>query len=405
MTPHGKLIFMNKQLFAKGMLIATVILMDILVGMEFDLFVPSFPELQSQFGLTPAWVEASLSVNFIGYCLSLFIVGNMADRYGRKPVIIGGLITFVMATLLCLWAPSYTYLLIGRFFQGAGIAAPAILSFLLIADSFALKKQQFYMAMLNGIMNVSIACAPVLGSYITLYFHWQGNFIALLLLGIIALIMSLLCVPKHTAEEKKPTVSYLALAQSKPLMLLVVNITFMFVPWWIFVGISPLLYMEDLGVSLSHFGYYQGGLALVFAIGSILYGLTMHKFDQEKMLKLSNKLFIFSLAALAVISLINCTNPLIITLTFLLFIIGQIVPTIIIFPLCLNYVPEAKGRVGAIIQIGRLILSSFGLQVAGFYYTGSFQNVGIILACFILLTIFTSYSVMRDATLMRFCKP
>jgi len=65
-----------KQTVAKSMVLMTIIFMDLLTGMEFDLFVPSFPELQTQFNLSPSWVEALLSVNFAGYCLSLFFVGG-----------------------------------------------------------------------------------------------------------------------------------------------------------------------------------------------------------------------------------------------------------------------------------------------------------------------------------------
>jgi DHA1 family bicyclomycin/chloramphenicol resistance-like MFS transporter len=129
--------------------------------------------------------------------------------------------------------------------------------------------------MLNGVKNTSVALAPVLGSYITLYFHWQGNFTALLLLGLIAFFMTILFIPVYKLPEQKQTLSfrgYIPLFQSKPLMLLMTNIIFMFVPYWIFVGMSPLLYMKDLGVSLSHFGYYQGAFALVFAVGSVLFG-------------------------------------------------------------------------------------------------------------------------------------
>ncbi len=74
-----------KQGMAKSVMLLTVILMDLLAGMEFDLFVPSFPQLQSQFHLSSFLVESLLSVNFIGYCISLFIVGGLADNFGRKP--------------------------------------------------------------------------------------------------------------------------------------------------------------------------------------------------------------------------------------------------------------------------------------------------------------------------------
>jgi len=77
-----------KQTLTKGLILLTIILMDLLSGMEFDLFSPSFPELQAHFSLTLFWVEALLSINFIGYCISLFFVGSLADRYGRKPIIV-----------------------------------------------------------------------------------------------------------------------------------------------------------------------------------------------------------------------------------------------------------------------------------------------------------------------------
>ena len=146
---------MMNQSIVKNIVLLTIILMDIVVGMEFDIFVPSFPQLQHYFNLSPFWVEALLSINFVGYCLGLFFVGGLADRYGRKPILLVGFSIFILGSLSCVWAVSYYFLLVGRFLQGVGIAAPTILSFLIIADSYPLKKQQYLMAMLNGCVNVS----------------------------------------------------------------------------------------------------------------------------------------------------------------------------------------------------------------------------------------------------------
>lgn len=393
-----------KQFFAKNMVLSAIILMDLLAGMEFDLFVPSFPELQSQFALSPFWVETLLSVNFTGYCLSLFFVGGLADRYGRKPIILLGLMTFIIGSLLCLGAPSYHFLLSGRFLQGVGIASPAILSFLIIADSYPLKKQQFLFAILNGLRNAAAGTAPVLGSYITLYFHWQGNFTVLLLLGLIAFVMTVLFIPPHKRSEHKETLSwqgYIPIFHSKPLMLLIMHIVFGFVPYWIFVGMSPLLYMEDLGVSLAHFGYYQGALALVFGLGSLLFGLIIVRYNQQKMLYLSSLIWIAGLMNLAWVAFLSSPNPLLITLAFLPFVVGGIIPSIILQPLCLNFMPQAKGRVSALLQGGHAIFSSLGLQLAGYYYVGSFRNIAIIIAGFILLTIITLFFVINNRELMK----
>ncbi|MEI8295080.1 MAG: MFS transporter [Alphaproteobacteria bacterium] len=393
-----------KQAVAKWMVLSAIILMDILVGMEFDLFVPSFPELQSQFGLSPFWVEALLSANFAGYCLSLFFVGSLADHYGRKPIILLGLVMFLMGSTMCLWAPSYEFLLIGRFLQGVGIAAPAILSFLIIADAYPIKQQQFYMAMLNGVMNVSVGAAPVLGSYITLYFHWQGNFMTLLLLGVITLVMTVFFIPNYKLPKQKESLSlrgYVPLFQSKPLVLLIAHIVFSFVPYWVFVGMAPLLYMEDLGVPLAHFGYYQGALALVFGLGSILCGFMVNHYDQKKMLALSTQILIVGFISVALVAVSNTLNPLLITFAFLIFIVGAIIPGTILGPLCLNFMPQAKGRVSSILQGGRLIFTILSLQVAGYFYQGTFQNIGIIIAGFIFMTVITLFFVIKNQELMK----
>jgi len=393
-----------RQAPSKALMLITVILMDLLAGIEFDLFVPSFPELQTQFNLTPSLVEALLSVNFIGYCLSLFFVGGLADRYGRKPIILIGLTTFTLGSILCLWATAYPMLLIGRFLQGVGIAAPAILSFIIIADSYPLKQQQFYMAMLNGIMNTSVAIAPVAGSYISLYFHWQGNFFALLALGIMTLVMVAIFTPNFKLPEHKETLSlrgYLPLIQSKPLMLLMTNIVFMFAPYWIFVGMSPLLYMKSLGVSLAHFGYYQGALALVFGLGSVLFGFVMHRYKLNIMMALAGKLYYLSLISVAAVAFLDSHNPLLITLAFLPFIVSQIIPSNMLAPLCLNFIPSAKAKIAAVLQGFRLIFTALSLQLAGYFYQGSFRNIGIIISCFILAVIISQFFVIRNREIMK----
>ena len=126
-------------------ILATVILMDLLGGAEVDIFVPSFPELQTIFNLSPFWAEGLLSINFLGTVLSLFFVGGLADRYGRKSIILLGIIIFIIGSIFCILASSYHLLLMGRFLQGIGIAAPATLCFLIVADAYTLKDQRSLM--------------------------------------------------------------------------------------------------------------------------------------------------------------------------------------------------------------------------------------------------------------------
>lgn len=391
----------------KNLILLTVIIMDLLTGMEFDLFVPGFPQLQRHFGLTPFWVEALLSVNFIGYCLSLFFVGGLADRYGRKPIIIIGLTIFILGSLLCLSSSSYLFILLGRFLQGVGVAAPAILSFLIIADSYALKEQQFLMAMLNASLNLAAGIAPVIGSYLTLYFNWQGNFAALLVLGLLAWIMTICFIPKTQLPAHRESLSlrgYVPIFQSRILMLLIFYFLVTCVPYWIFIGMSPLLYIKDLGVSLTHFGYYQGVLAFIFALGCVVYGFLLRHNDYGLKLNLylSMTILVVSSLLIAIATLFNTPNPLFITVAMVCFVISQIIPSVILYPLIVNFMPNAKARVSAIIQAGRLVLTAISVQIAGYFYAGSFQNIGIVICIFLVFCIISLIAVIKNRDLLHY---
>ncbi len=389
---------MKSDFYASFFLILCAIVMDLLVGMEFDLFVPSFPVLQQTFHLSASQVEALLSVNFLGYCVGIPFVGTLSDRKGRKRLILWGLGLFTLGSLLCLLGRNYGMLLGGRFLQGLGISAPGILSFLIIADKFPLKKQQTLMGLLNASMNLACGLAPVLGSALTLYFGWKGNFTSLLALGILSLIM-VCCALKEEPRSSTPSSpvwkDYQKMFSSKPLRLLIFYITASFIPYWIFVGMSPLLYMKELGVSLHHFGYYQGILAFSFAVGSLLFGLITHRVSHRKFLVYSNILVGLSLILLLTLAIFKIQSAPWLTFGLLLSVIGGVVPSSILYTLSFNIIPGIKGSVSGFIQGSRLILSALSLQIAAWAYDGTFFSTGLIISGFMLISVVGLIAVLR----------
>jgi DHA1 family bicyclomycin/chloramphenicol resistance-like MFS transporter len=175
----------------------------------------------------------------------------------------------------------------------------------------------------------------------------------------------------------------------------------MFVPYWIFVGLSPLLYIKDLHISLAHFGYYQGVLALVFAVGSVLFGLMMHEFSQKNILRVAGIIYVVSLIIITYITLIDSQNPLLITVSFIPFIISQIIPSNILVPICINFIPHAKGKISAVLQGSQLIFSALSVVLAGYFYQGTFQNIGIIISVFIIMATLTHYIVIKNREIIK----
>lgn len=368
-------------------LFATVILLCILGGIETDLFVPSFPELRRVFDLTPFMVQLTLSLNLVTYCICGLFAGTLGDKYDRKHVIIISLFIFIAGSILTVIAVNFPMLLAGRLLQGIGIAAPTILSYVVISDNYPPERQAVLLGAINGITTISMAFAPTLGSYINLFFHWRANFVALLLLGVMSLVMSWRYFPnkKGNPEISLSPRMYAPLFRSKILMTYSAAIIALVVPYWLFTGISPLLYMEALGVPLSHFGYYQGVIAGVFATACFCSPKIFAIFGQKRCLQWGIVMTFIAGALVFILAISGERNPLIITFAMSLMAVGGIFPINILYPYALEVIEGAKSRIAALLMAFRLSLTSVALGVVSTFYDQTFLPLGLGIAFFLML--------------------
>jgi len=372
-------------------LFITVIIMEILAGAEVDLFVPSFPDIQDTFNLSPFMTELLLGVNLTAYCIASLIVGNLGDRYGRKPIIILGLLIFNLGSLFCVFSNNYESILFGRFLQGAGISAVAVLVYVVLADIYSVQEQQKLMGILNGTITLSMAFAPVLGSYVNLFWGWRGNFILLFIFGLISLGLGIVLIPKGQPNQKV-TISlkeYIPVFKSPKAIYYILTMIFLAQGYWIFIGIAPILYMQDLGVSLEHFGLYQGSMAALFSIMSFTSGYCFKKFSIKNCFYFGIVSIVLFLLGSAILTIFNINNPLIITAVTLLLSLGVIYPINILWPLLLEAIPDGKARITAIFTSARLILTAVGLQLVGLLYNGTFAPLGITIGIVTLFGLIT----------------
>lgn len=375
-----------------------ILLIEILAGVEVDLFIPSFPELQKVFELTPFMVQLTLSVNFIAYCVCCLFAGTLGERYNRRHVMLASLLIFVIGSAFCMFATNFPLLILGRFLQGVGIAAPATLAFVVIADDYPIEKQPAMLGLLNGMVTVAMSFAPVVGSIVNLYFSWRANFVLLFGVGTLCFISSYFLLP---AKKGNPNVSlspmaYWPLLTSQKYMLYFWAICFLAITYWIFIGMAPILYMEDLGVPLEHFGYYQGAVAAVFSVVCILSPMIYARYGLKNCFKVGVWLCFLSALLILMITILGIENPLFITAVILVFSLGVAFPINILYPFSLEIVEDSKGRSAALIQAGRLVMTAIGLEVVSYYYVGNFSPIGISMFVSLMLGLYFCRKVEWD---------
>ena len=141
-----------------------------------DLYLASLPHLASDFGVTPAAVQQTLSLFVIGFGVAQLISGPLSDRFGRRPVLLGGLCVYIASSLACALAANLDLLIAARFVQAIGCCTAAVVARALIRDAFTPAEGAKVMAKASSLLSLAPIFGPVLGGYLQVWFGWRAAF-------------------------------------------------------------------------------------------------------------------------------------------------------------------------------------------------------------------------------------
>jgi DHA1 family bicyclomycin/chloramphenicol resistance-like MFS transporter len=196
----------SKNLSARPLeltILSVVVLMYIALCAEADMYVPAFPEMVKFFSTTEDKIQLILSINFAGLCIASLISGPLSDTFGRRNVLMSGLILFFVSSLGCVFAESFTTMLIWRFIQGMSASVPMVIGCTLFLDKYPLEKASQLVGICNSVITAAMAGAPILGTWISSTFHWRGNFILITTLVGLCLIGTFLFIDESLPVQNR----------------------------------------------------------------------------------------------------------------------------------------------------------------------------------------------------------
>ena len=191
---------------ASSQVIKLVFLIAILTAvgqMTQTMYVPSIGYMANEFLVSPAALQAVMACYLIPYGLSQFIYGPMSDRLGRKPIIIVGLLIYIVGSLLTLFAHSFEWFLAGSFVQGLGIGCGGAMSRTLTRDRFEGAELHKVNSLISMCVIFSPLLAPVLGGVLTENFGWRSSYMFLALFAIAVVITMMTSFIETLPREKR----------------------------------------------------------------------------------------------------------------------------------------------------------------------------------------------------------
>ncbi|OJW73591.1 MAG: hypothetical protein BGO68_03090 [Candidatus Amoebophilus sp. 36-38] len=369
-------------------------------AIEIDLSLPSFPDIARAFSVSEDVIEGTISLNFLGFCLSSLFYGPLSDRFGRRPILLLGTILFLIGSLGCSLAPTIEMILLSRFIQGLGAAGSFVIVITMISDVYKGNEATHWIGLLNAILTATMAFAPILGGYLNVYFGWSSCYTVVACITTLQLILLYMYLPEtrkgQDIQVKVVLRDYVQLLSSLRFIQSSFIPTLLAGGYMAFISVIPFLYRDKLGMPLSQFAWHQAAIIASFSLMSYYANRISSYFGDIRSALFGALLSVCATTALLICSsLVNIPSVFFITPLMCLFAGSCAIPFAVIFSASLSVVPEKNGPASSLLMSIRTLFCAFTVQFAGYMYNGALFSAAAIVAFSCLISLLLTIGFYR----------
>jgi DHA1 family bicyclomycin/chloramphenicol resistance-like MFS transporter len=291
-----------------------------------DTYIPGFPSIAKDLGVSVSQVSYSLASFFIGISLGQLIYGPLLDRFGRKIPLTIGLVIYILASMGCAISDSLEMLIVLRFMQAIGGCVGMIAPRAIVRDSFKVEESAKVFSTLTLILGVSPILAPTVGSYMISAYGWHSVFWLQAVAGMLLLLAVVFLLSETKGAD--PSISlhpnyiiptFWKIFRNPQFFTYAVAGSLISGAIYAYVSGSPLVFMKIYKASEKEYGWIFGLLAGSLILSSQLNNLVLKKFKSEQIVKNALRIqLIFGLILVTASSLnwLNLSNTIVLLMLF-----------------------------------------------------------------------------------------
>ncbi|MGE0230731.1 MAG: multidrug effflux MFS transporter [Flavobacteriaceae bacterium] len=293
-------------------LIALIIIISALAPIGLNIPLPALPSIARTFGVDYGVAQYIVTVYLISVAIGQLIYGPLADRFGRKPVMVAGLVIYCAGSLAAFFAPDAMVLIFARGVQALGGCAGIVVGRAMVRDMFEHTKAASVLSYITVAIVITPMMSPALGGLIEEAYGWRFVFLATALYGLPILIWGALIrteTRRHT-ERTAMLHGMSVLVGLKSFLISCAVLGCSGAVFYTYVAGAPLLCIEGMGISPAAFGIWQTSMAGSYSIGSFISGRYVSRLGSERTMFVGSTIAVISTAGAAVALHFFPTEPL-----------------------------------------------------------------------------------------------
>lgn len=271
-----------------------IVILALIAGLgpiTIHVILPVLPTLEATFQASNALTQLTLTLAVVVMAVSTILYGPAADRYGRKPVAVFGLVVFIAGSGICIWSPNIETLILGRLIQAFGGGAGMVVSRAIIRDVYSRAESAKILGHVMSVVVLAPILAPVIGGFIVEFVGWQYVFALALAMGVVALAV----VVPAVRETNRPVPGnglFIQMLRAFPELLRSRD----FIAYagyagcgmgmfMVIAGGMPFVMIEVFGRSPSAFGLFFMFLTTSFFLGTVLSSRVTERIGIDPMIR------------------------------------------------------------------------------------------------------------------------
>ncbi|MAP46960.1 MAG: hypothetical protein CMP87_05000 [Gammaproteobacteria bacterium] len=370
------------------------------VGMQ--ILLPALPVIKQKFYVTNDVAQLTLSLSMLAIAIGTLVYGPLSDKFGRKRVMLVGIVITIFGSIVCFVADSIMLLISGRFIQAFGGAVGLVLARAIVRDVYGPEEAARVIATLVMVMVVLPMMSPALGGELMQRFGFESVFIVIAFASAIAFVFLFLWLPETLAKPvpfegvKSMLMTFSKLFASRVFCGYAFCVTFVSVVFFSFISAAPEIMVSVLKRPPTEYGYYFIMIPAGFMTGNYVarhYGRTI---SIDNMIAIGASIGVFGIVLALLLQTLGMSSPVALFLPIALAVFGNGITLPNAQAAAINEFPEYAGTASGLTGFLQMAVSSVAAQAVALIFNGTvYPLLGLMLVASIISLLIFRWGVLN----------